>query len=110
WNNEARGVAAVHCVIIGFADHDVPKKRLFMYEDPRSEPIEINARNIAPYLVEGNDVALQNRNKPLQEVPSIGIGNKPIDGGYLLLNDQERKELVKKEPAAEKYIFKWFGA
>ncbi len=110
WNNEARGVAAVHCVIIGYADFDVPKKRLFTYADERGEPEEELVGNINPYLVDARDVVLCSRSKPLCAVPEIGIGNKPIDGGYLLLSEVERKELLKEEPRLKPYLKRWFGA
>ncbi len=110
WNNEARGVAAVHCVIIGFADFDVPKKRLFSYADPKAEPQESMVANISPYLVEGGDVVLHSRQKPLCEVPQIGIGNKPIDGGYYLFTTEERDAFLAKEPGAKKYFRRWLGS
>ena len=52
WSNEARGVAHVYCVIIGFATFDSPVKRLYDYETPTSEPMEIIVRNINPFLVD----------------------------------------------------------
>ena len=67
-------------------------------------------RNISPYLVEGSDVVIVNRSKPLCDVPSIGIGNKPIDGGNYLFTDEEKKEFLKTEPAAAPYFRKWIGA
>ena len=110
WNNEARGVAAVHCVIVGFACGDVSPKRLFDYEDIRGEPHELSASNINPYLVDAPDVLLPNRSMPICDVPEIGIGNKPIDGGYFLLTREERDALVAREPSAVKYIKRWYGA
>lgn len=110
WNNEARGVAAVHCVIVGFASSDVVPKRLFDYEDIRGEAHEISAANINPYLVDAENVLLPDRSNPICKVPSIGIGNKPIDGGYYLLTSEERDELVQAEPAASRYIKRWYGA
>ncbi|WP_201257716.1 class I SAM-dependent DNA methyltransferase [Luteimonas sp. JM171] len=96
WNNEARGVAAVHCVIIGFALAEITPKRLFDYEDIRGEPLESRPGNINPYLVDAPDILLPNRRSPICPVPELGIGNKPIDGGYYLLTAEERKDLVDK--------------
>lgn len=110
WNNEARGVAAVHCVIIGFADFDVPKKRLFTYADERGEPEEEVVTNINPYLVDARDVVIYSRSKPLCAVPEIGIGNKPIDGGNYLFTDEEKAEFIKVEPASNKYFRRWLGS
>ena len=110
WNNEARGVAAVHCVIIGFADHDTDRKRLFSYADERGEPEEHLVRNINPYLVDGPDVVIRSRSKPLCKVPEIGIGNKPIDGGNYLFNDKEKAAFIHLEPASKKYFRRWLGS
>ncbi len=110
WSSEARGRAAVHCVIIGFALHDTPDKRLFDYETPQAEAHEIKAKNINPYLVDAPDLVIPRRSTPLCAVPEIGIGNKPIDGGHYLFTPQERDEFLQKEPAAAPYFRRWLGA
>ncbi|MCL4430869.1 MAG: N-6 DNA methylase [Epsilonproteobacteria bacterium] len=105
WNNEAKRNAAVFCVIIGFAAHDTKNKRLFEYETPISEPHEIIVPNINPYLVNGDDFVITSRRTHIQEsVPKIIYGSKPTDGGNLLLSDEDKKELLRKEPNAEKFI------
>ena len=110
WNNEARGVAAVHCIIVGFADYDVPKKRLFTYENPSAVSVEEIAQNISPYLVQGNDVVVTSRSNPICAVPVIGIGNKPIDGGHYLFTTEERDTFIKAEPGSKKYFRRWLGS
>ena len=110
WNNEARGVAAVHCVIVGFAHGDVSPKRLFDYQDIRGEPHELAVSNINPYLVDADDVLLPNRSTPICAVPDIGIGNKPIDGGQYLFTTEERDAFIAKEPASAKWFRRWLGA
>lgn len=110
WNNEARGVAAVHCVIIGFGLETISPRRLFDYASLRAEPHEIIAGNINPYLVDAADLVLTKRTKPICPVPEIGIGNKPIDGGYLLLDPEEKAELVAAEPTADRFLRRWYGA
>jgi hypothetical protein len=104
WNNEARGKAAVHCIIIGFAPFDSNRKRLFDYQTPTSEPHEIAAKNINPYLIDQADLIIKNRNTPISDVPSLVFGNMPNDDGNLLLSDKERLEMLSKEPKAEKFI------
>ncbi|MDO9013980.1 MAG: N-6 DNA methylase, partial [Polynucleobacter sp.] len=81
WSNEARGMAAVHCVIIGFALHDADRKIIFDYEQINGVAHAVEVRNINPYLVDAHDIVLKRRDHPLCNVPDIGIGNKPIDGG-----------------------------
>lgn len=104
WSNEARGKAAVHCVIIGFVLHDATEKRVFDYETLRAEPHEIIAKNINPYLVDAFDIVVFPRTKPLSPVPEMVNGSKPTDGGNLLLSDSEKEKLLKVEPAAASWI------
>ncbi len=68
------------------------------------------ARNINGYLLDASDIFVESRSKPLCEVPEIGIGNKPIDGGNYLFTQEEKDAFVKKEPRAEKYFKKWLGS
>ena len=110
WSSEARGKAAVHCVIIGFALRDNDRKRLFDYEDIRSEPHEVRAGNINPYLVDAPDLIISRRGKPLCVVPEIGIGNKPIDGGHYLFTTAERDSFIQQEPASASWFRRWLGA
>ena len=110
WNSEARGKAAVHCVIVGFGLGESAEKWLFDYDTPRSEPHAVKARNINAYLVDGPDVVLQNRSTPLCLVPEIGIGNKPIDGGNYLFTTEEKIVFLLKEPASFKWFRRWLGS
>ncbi len=110
WTSEAKGAAAVHCVIIGFGSFDIPNKRIWDYEHVKGEPISIQVKNINPYLVDFDDLVLVNRSKPICQVPKIGIGNKPIDDGNYLFSDEGKAEFLVKEPAATSYFRKWIGA
>ncbi len=104
WDNEARGKAAVHVVIIGFSNYDIPEKRIYDYEYISSEPHELRVKNINPYLVEGKDFVLFKRSKPINIVPNISFGSMPNDGGYLVLSDTEKEELIRHEPEVSKFI------
>jgi hypothetical protein len=110
WSNEARGMAAVHCVIIGFGAFDVEKKTIYEYEDIRGEAHAVSVRNINPYLVDAPDVILEKRSKPVCSVPEIKFGNQPIDGGHYILSEDERTELLRQEPDAMKFIRPFLGA
>jgi hypothetical protein len=110
WTNEARGMAAVHCVIIGFGGLEVPRKMLFEYETPDGEPHGVQAANINPYLVDAPDVLLESRQVPLSPVPRMDFGSMPNDGGHLLLEDAEKAELLAKEPGAARWIRPFLGA
>lgn len=110
WSSEARGKAAVHCVIVGFGLEDTGEKVLFDYETPESEPHALIVGRINPYLVDAPDVFLDNRRKPLCPVPEIVFGNMPNDGGHLLLTDEEKRGLIESEPGAERWIRPFLGA
>lgn len=104
WSNEAKGKAAVYCVIIGFASYDTPNKRIFEYEDIKGEAHEIKAKNINPYLVDAKDIFVDRRQNVICNVPEMNFGNMPADGGEFLFTDEEKNEFVAKEPKAEKFF------
>ncbi|WP_346859838.1 DNA methyltransferase [uncultured Draconibacterium sp.] len=104
WTNEAKGNAAVYCVIVGFANFDTTKKLIFEYDDIKGEPHELKVGNINPYLVDAKDVFILKKSNPICEIPKMSFGNMPLDGGNLLLSDSDKSELVRKEPMAEKYL------
>lgn len=105
WDSEANQKAHVHCVIIGFSiGSQNHQRRIF-----DGETI-INASNINGYLVAADNVFIDNRNRPICDVPEIGMGNQPIDGGNYLFKDNEKDEFVKIEPEAEKYFKRWYGS
>lgn len=110
WSNEAKGNAGVYCVIIGFANYDTDGKTIFEYEDITGEPHILKVKNINPYLVDANNTLIENRTKPICNVPTIGIGNKPIDDGNYLFTKEEMEEFIKLEPKSEQYFRPWYGA
>jgi type I restriction-modification system DNA methylase subunit len=110
WSNEAKGVASVFCIIVGFALIDRKMKRLYSYADVTSEPVEQIVTRINPYLMDGQDVFIKNRSDPLSPVPQMSFGNMPRDGGGFILSDEERNELLEKEPLSRKWIRPYIGA
>lgn len=110
WRNEARGKAAVHVVIIGFASFDIKQKRIFEYENVKGEPHEIKVKNINPYLVESDDIIILGRTKTISNVPKINFGNQPNDGGGFILDEQEYLDFIKNEPNSQKFIRKYVGS
>jgi len=110
WSSEARGKAAVYCVIIGFALEDTTDKYLFDYETYNSEPHMRKATNINPYLVDADDLVLTYRSKAICDVPPIVYGSKPADGKNLLLSSAERDTLLKEESDAKDWIRPFIGA
>lgn len=110
WSNEARGKAAVYCVIVGFASFDVSKKFIYDYDDVKGDPNEIIVKHINPYLLDAKDVFVTKRSTPICDVPKLSFGNMPLDGGNLFLNESEKETLIAKYPQATKYIKRVFGS
>jgi hypothetical protein len=104
WSNEAKGNAAVHVVIIGFANFDTSNKSLFEYEDIKGEPHEIFVSNINPYLIEGKDFVILSRRKPICKVPEILFGSKLVDDGNFLFTQEEKDTFIQKDSRSAKYI------
>ncbi len=110
WESEARGKAHVHVVIIGFGAFNPSSKRIYDYSLDGQEVTVVTARNISPYLVEGSDTTITKRTKPLTDVPEMRCGNKPSDGGYLILDEEEQRKLIDATPTAEKFLRKFIGS
>ncbi len=104
WNNEARGNAAVHVVIIGFSDYEVNDKFIYEYDDIKADPHKIKVKHINPYLVDAKDIFIKKRREPICSVPSISRGSDAIDDGNLLLTFTEKEQLIKQYPNAQKLI------
>ena len=104
WSNEARGKAAVHCVIIGFGLQETAEKTIYEYEDIKGEPHAVKVSNINPYLVDAPNILLQKNNKPICNTLKITRGSQPNDVGHLLIDQGEKDALIRSEPQAEKWI------
>lgn len=104
WESEAKIKAAVHCVIIGFADFD--RRDKYLYDNG----ISVKATNINAYLIDAPNLLVKSRNKPLCDVSKMVYGNKPADGGYLIIEDSDYENFIKDEPQSVNYIRPLLGA
>jgi len=105
WGNEADEQAHVHCVIVGFSWAPNYGQKYIYENGSLTAASRINA-----YLVDGADIYVESRSRPLCDVPEIGMGNQPIDGGKYLFTEEEMNEFVKKEPQAAAYFKPWYGS
>ena len=109
WDSEADIKAHVHCVIIGFSSSNRPEfnsgRRIYI-----SDVQSIQAQNINGYIADAPDVFIENRGTPLCDAPAMNFGNMPRDGGGFILSEEEKDELIKNEPIAEKWIRLFLGA
>ena len=105
WDSEASLKAHVHCVIIGFANAmNNSKKKIYQ------ENNILIVDSINPYLLAGDAVFIESRKTPICDVPQILKGSSPVDGGHLLLSEAERDDLLLKNPSAEKFVRRFYGA
>lgn len=105
WISDSLDAAGVHCVIVGFSLNNHINKYIF-----DEDGIQHTASNINAYLIEGDNILIESRSKPLCSVPSITKGCQPTDGGNLIIEADELEDFLNKEPNARKYIKKLIGA
>lgn len=104
WDSEATEKAHVYCVIVGFGPGVNHGGTIF-------DGVKgTHATNINGYLLNGPNVFIEARTKPLYDVPEMGVGNQPIDDGNYLFTEEERRAFLKKEPNAEPYFRRWYGS
>lgn len=104
WNSEAKDKAAVHCVIIGFSRNS--RKIKYLFDGERPQLVD----KINGYLVNADNVFIKLRGKAQAGLPQLVQGNKPWDGGNLVLSAEDREELVKKYPRADMFIKLYIGS
>lgn len=104
WNSETKNKAQVHCVIIGFSTFDREIKKI--YQGNRG----IVAKNINFYLCDAPNIVVSSRNKPLCNVSKMVYGNKPADGGNLIIEDEDYQDFITKDSESIKFIRPLLGA
>ena len=117
WGSDARGMAHVHVVIIGLAKRETisREKRLFSYDDPTGEPHESRHAALSPYLFDAGGltdsrIVVKKESRPINGLPRLIIGSKPIDGGHYIFNAEERAAFLREEPNAEPYLHPFVGS
>lgn len=105
WDSEASLKAHVHCVIVGYssAPNEEPKR---LYDSDRMQI----ADNINAYLVDAANVFIDSRSKPLCDVPAMTTGNRPADGGHLIIEAEDYDAFIKSQPNAMPYIKRLVGS
>lgn len=109
WTNEARGKAAVYCIVIGFSNKEIPTKTLYTYPDITEQAISTKASHINQYLLDAPNLFIERRRKPISDVPPMVKGSQPTDGGHFIFTEEEKNEFLKNEPLAEMYFLKFVG-
>ena len=109
WESEASQKAAVFCVIVGFSLKERKKKLLFEAFDQQALKGKV-VDYISPYLDSNFTVIVRSLGKPITNRPTMVYGNIPRDGGFYTFTDEEKEEFLKKEPNAEKYMYRFLGS
>lgn len=104
WNNEAKNNAAIHCVIVGIGKQHKNKQLFF------SNGYSQNVFSITPYLFEGKEIFIDAQKKSICNALKMNFGNQPRDGGFFILSDNEKKQILQKEPNLIQWIKKYLGA
>lgn len=108
WSNEAKSKAAVHVIIVGFsyAKPDKYYGKILYSPDGTS----VTPKIISPYLIPDVGTIITGRSAPLNRVSKMVYGNKAVDGGNLILSEEEKDDLISAYPASAKFIKKLLGS
>jgi len=105
WTNEAKGKAAVHCVIIGFSQRKNTSLKLIFDGDD-----VVEAKNINVYLLDAQNIFVESRSKAICDIPKMSAGNKPVDYNHLKIEEVDYGDFIKENPSSVKYIKRMMGA
>ena len=103
WENNAKNNAGVTCIIVGLTAQDANKKYIYSGN-------KVKAANINYYLLDAPNIIVQHRSKPISELPIMTKGSQPTDGGFLLMDEIEKEEILDKYPYLSPFIRQYMGA
>lgn len=104
WSNSAKGNAGVTCAIIGI--DSISNKTKFIFKGTSKQQV----KKINGYLLLGSDTIIEKRSKPISKLPEMTYGNKPVDGGWLILSEVEKTEMLIQYPTSNKFLIKLQGS
>ena len=107
WGNDSKNEAQVHVVIIGFSQTAKSNTNKWIVDE---SGLRRNVNNINPYLMESPNIFLYSRRKPLSDVPLMITGNRPADGGHLIIEDDDLAAFIEADPKSQKFIRRFMGS
>ena len=107
WNSQAKGKAAVHCVIIGFSYAETSKKTIFDHTEVETMGRSRLVKNINGYLFDAKNVIVKKRTLPISDFPKMIEGITPLDNGILSFSESEYHVFIEKEPQSKKFFRTW---
>ncbi len=105
WTNNAKGNAGVSVIIIGLCNSSKALIKSIIF----NEKIK-SVQNINPYLTEGPNLIVAKRSSPISLLEPVSYGSKAVDGGFLVVSDDEKDKIIKSYPALEKYLKRFVGS
>lgn len=106
WKNNAKNNAGVTCIIIGFRSI-IQKSDSVLYSSEGNKKI---VKNINCYLLPSGNLIVSKHNKSISGFKSISMGCKPVDGGNLILDEEEKSKLLSLYPKCSKWIKQLYSA
>ena len=110
WTSQAKGAAAVHCIIIGFSLSPASEKTIYEYENPASSPLVKNVARINPYLLDAPTVLLSKRKTSISQAPPICYGSFALDDGHYTLSRSEKEIIIEDCPRAINLMKPFLGS
>lgn len=104
WKNNASNNAGVTCAIIGLRPRSNDPKYIF------NDDLVRRVKHISPYLIEGDDTIVYKRSRSISGLPHMVYGNKPTDGGNLILSPEEANVLRESYPLSDKFLRRYIGS
>ncbi len=109
WDNLASHKAGVTVVIVGFSKLLSKIRRLYVTESDEKIAVK-NVDFINAYLVSGHDVIIEKASRALSELAQMDFGSKPVDGGNLLLNEDDVNALGLSDAQRKRFIYPIYGS
>ncbi len=109
WTNLASNNAGVTVAVIGLSTRSRPTRLLYASGGDGSLTSKA-VQNINAYLVPGPNVIVDAQSRAPEERATMHWGNKPSDGGNLILAMSEANEALRLAPELSQYIFDFVGS
>lgn len=109
WANLASHNAGVTVAVIGIGAPTSAPRRLYEHQDDGKVALREGA-SITPYLTIGTRIIVEKKSTPKCGQSVMEFGNKPSDGGHLLLSRDEIAHLGLTEAQHERFIRRIYGS
>jgi hypothetical protein len=109
WSNLASNKAGVTVVVVGIGPSKSGPRRLYEH-DEQDNVVVREGSSITPYLTLGSRIIVEKRDSTVSELSVMEFGNKPTDGGHLLLRREHLPSLNLDFAQSERFIRRIYGS